>query len=65
MAPTNSLRELISSIADMPKTELISQLCNFNGDFALDFTEDYLNTLTVDRLRHILWAAAVTQLQNH
>jgi len=32
---------------------------NFRGRFKLDFTEDYLNKISVDRLRHILLAALI------
>jgi hypothetical protein len=47
------------SIASLNKGQLKSRIRNFKGRFKLDFTEDYLNKLSTDRLRHILLAALV------
>jgi len=49
-----------TSIAALGRSELTTRIKNFKGRFKLDFTEDYLNNLSVDRLRHILLAALVT-----
>ena len=49
-----------TSIAALGRSELERRIRNFKGRFKLDFTEDYLNKLTVDRLRHILLAALIT-----
>jgi len=46
-----------TSIAALGRNELKTRIRNFRGRFKLDFTEDYLNKLSVDRLRHILLAA--------
>jgi len=48
-----------TSIAALGRNELKSRIRNFRGRFKLDFTEDYLNRLSVDRLRHILLAALI------
>ena len=32
---------------------------NFKGQFKLDFTENYLDSVTLDKLRHILLAALI------
>ncbi len=48
-----------TSIAALGRSELTRRIKNFRGRFKLDFTEDYLNNLSVDRLRHILLAALV------
>jgi len=47
------------SIASLGRHELTRRIRNFRGRFKLDFTEDYLNRLSVDRLRHILLAAVM------
>ena len=47
------------SLAALGRNELEKRIRNFKGRFKLDFTEDYLNKLTVDRLRHILLAALI------
>jgi hypothetical protein len=33
---------------------------NFKGQFRLDFSEDYLDSAGIDKLRHILLAALIT-----
>jgi hypothetical protein len=44
----------------MGKQELQKRIATFKGRFKLDFTEDYLNRASVDRLRHILLAAMIS-----
>jgi hypothetical protein len=46
-----------TSISSLGRNELTQRIRNFRGRFKLDFTEEYLNKLSVDRLRHILLAA--------
>jgi hypothetical protein len=48
-----------TSIAALGRGELTRRIRNFKGRFKLDFTEDYLNNLSIDRLRHILLAALI------
>ncbi len=48
-----------TSLAALGRNELTRRIQNFRGRFRLDFTERYLNDLSVDRLRHILLAALV------
>ncbi|MCH7558162.1 MAG: hypothetical protein IIB56_11990 [Planctomycetes bacterium] len=48
-----------TSIAVLGRNELKRRIRNFRGRFRLDFTEDYLNNISVDRLRHILLAALI------
>ena len=48
-----------TSIAALGRPEIKSRLKNFKGRFKLDFSEDYLKNLSVDRLRHILFAALI------
>jgi hypothetical protein len=59
MASVEYFEETSTSIAALGKDELKKRIKNFNGRFRLDFTEDYLNNLSVDRLRHILLAALI------
>lgn len=53
-----------TSIAALERSELTKRIRNFRGRFKLDFTEDYLNNLSVDRLRHILLAALMNATAN-
>jgi len=51
-----------TSIAALDRSELKRRIRSFRGRFKLDFTEEYLNNLTVDRLRHILLAALINAM---
>lgn len=57
MASRIQLEQTAASIAALGSVELKRRIKNFRGRFKLDFTDDYLNKLSVDRLRHILLAA--------
>ncbi|MFC1760511.1 hypothetical protein ACFL6U_00340 [Planctomycetota bacterium] len=59
MAPRWSLEQITASISGMGKSELKKRIRGFKGRFRLDFTDDYLNQATADRLRHILLAAMI------
>ncbi len=54
-----------TSIASLGRNELTRRIRNFHGRFKLDFTEDYLRKLSVDRLRHILLAALMNVKQHN
>ena len=59
MASKEYFEQTATSISALGKNELKRRIKNFRGRFKLDFTEDYLNNLSVDRLRHILLAALI------
>jgi hypothetical protein len=59
MTPREHFERTATSIAALGRDELKTRIQNFHGRFKLDFTEDYLNNLSVDRLRHILLAALI------
>jgi len=59
MSSTTYFDKETTSIAALGRNELKRRIKNFHGRFKLDFTEDYLNKLSVDRLRHILLAALI------
>jgi len=50
---------LVSEIQAMDRSGLIRLLRNMECDFAVDFTDDFLNSISVDRLRHIALAASL------
>ena len=50
-----------TTLAGMGREQLKKQIRGFKGRFKMDFTEDYLNRLSVDRLRHVLLAALITE----
>ena len=59
MGPREYFEQTTTSIAVLGRNELKRRIKNFRGRFKLDFSEDYLNNLSVDRLRHILLAAII------
>ena len=58
---SHRLENLAVSIASLGKNQVKTKLKGFKGRFKMDFTEDYLNKLSLDRLRHILLAAMLTK----
>jgi hypothetical protein len=54
-----------TTIASLDRMELTRRIKKFRGTFKLDFTEDYLNQSTVDRLRHILMSALIYSKPNN
>lgn len=60
MSAEFSVEKMCCQIASMSKSEVIRRLINFKGSFRMDYSKSYLETLSTDRLRHILLAAVVT-----
>lgn len=65
MSAEFSFEKMCSKITEMSKQEVIRRLLRFDGPIKLDFTRDYLEELSTDRLRHILLAAVVTSNRKH
>ena len=59
MSSAQYVERQVTSVAALGRNELKRRIRNFRGRFKLDFTEDYLNKISVDRLRHILLAALI------
>ena len=59
MSSARYVEKQVTSVAALGRDELKKRIRNFRGRFKLDFTEDYLNKISVDRLRHILLAALI------
>jgi hypothetical protein len=57
MAQNRSFEQVASAVDSLNKTEVKSRLLHFKGRCKFDFTEAYLEALSVDKLRHILVAA--------
>jgi hypothetical protein len=56
---------LAVTISSLDRGEVENRIRNFQGSFKFDFTEEYLKSLTVDRLRHILFAAMTSKLRKN
>lgn len=59
MASEKYFEQTATSISSLGRDELKRRIRNFRGRFKLDFTDNYLDNLGVDRLRHILLAALI------
>ena len=49
--------QMAASLADFGREDLKQRIKDFRGRFKLDFSDDYLDALSLDRLRHLLLAA--------
>lgn len=56
MLHTQQIEEMITLISAMDRATLRMQLANYRADFPLDFTPQFLETVELDRLRHIFLA---------
>jgi len=54
---------MASTIAEMNRDQVKNEILHFEGRFKLDFAEDYLDKLSLEKLRHILLAARLQQCQ--
>jgi hypothetical protein len=50
----------VAVIATLGRDELKKRIKGFQSSLKLDFTDDYLDTISLDRLRHILLAVVLT-----
>lgn len=61
MLLTKSFEKMAISVGTLSKSQVKRHLLNFHGGTKLDFTESYLDSLRLDKLRHILLAALETR----
>jgi hypothetical protein len=59
MLASDQIEEFISMVASMDRPALVYQFDNYRGNFRLDFTPEFLASLSVDRLRHIFLAVCL------
>ena len=65
MASAGKFEKMASKIASLNKAEAKKKIIKFKAGFKMDFTEAYLDSLSVDKLRHILFAALSTKMRTH
>ena len=53
------LETLVSRIASLDRAELVAVLRGLDCDFRLDFTDEFLSTVSIERLQHIVLAASL------
>ena len=55
---------LVHNIQSMDRQSLLGTLKNLDCDFAMDFTDEFLNSISTDRLKHIVLAASLHAHRN-
>ncbi len=50
------IEDLLCLVSTLDRPALTEQFLNFQGSFPVDFTPEFLEKLSVERLRHILMA---------
>jgi len=65
VCPRKRFEQAATSISTLGRGELTRKIKGFQGRFRLDFTDQYLDTASVDRLRHILLGALITGNSRH
>jgi hypothetical protein len=61
MLASAQVEKLICLVAALDRPAIVSQLHAFQASFPVDFTEDFLRTVSLDRLRHIFVALCLQQ----
>ena len=56
---------LVNEIQTMDRDGLIHLLRTMQCDFTVDFTDEFLNSISVERLRHIALAASLHAHNGH
>ena len=59
MARSKNNRIINQTLFVLGKEELVWKILHFDGRFPFDFTSDYLSGLSINKLRHILYAANI------
>lgn len=54
-----TVEKVAADLASMNREELVEFLRNLDCSFVVDFTDEYLNSLDVDRLRHVVLATCL------
>ena len=61
MTSAKRFEKLSALIVSLSRPQLNKRIRKFKGSFKLDFTDSYLEKVSVDKLRHILLAAMLTR----
>jgi len=56
---TQQIEKLATRLASMSRDDLTKTLRKLQCNFRIDFTDDFLNSISDDRLRHIVMAASL------
>jgi hypothetical protein len=61
MLASEQVEELICLVAALDRESLVDHLHDYHASFPIDFTDDFLTTVPLDRLRHIFVALCLQQ----
>ena len=56
MLESQQIDDLIQLVAALDREALLGQFHSYRANFPIDFTDDFLNQMPLDRLRHIFVA---------
>lgn len=59
MLQFDQIEELIGLISALDRVSVTRQLLEFEGDFPIDFTPEFLDSQSVEQLQHLLFALCV------
>ncbi|NLW86757.1 MAG: hypothetical protein GXY38_07775 [Planctomycetes bacterium] len=54
-----AVESLVQRIAGMKRPGLIKELRSLDCNFPIDFSDEFLQTVSIERLRHIILAASL------
>ena len=57
--PVKVNRDIVSTIASMKRSQLVTLLRRMQCGFDIDFSDDYIKSMNIERLRHIALAASM------
>jgi hypothetical protein len=58
-----SVEKMAAQIAGMDRQHVLDLLMNMQCTFPLDFTQEFFESLSIERLRHIALAASLHRLR--
>jgi hypothetical protein len=66
MLQSHQIDDLITLVSILDRNTLVHQFHNYRANFPVDFTDEFLSDLPLDRLRHIFVALCLqTQRMPH
>jgi hypothetical protein len=63
MLQAPQIEELICMVSTLDRPELTRKFLSFHGSFKVDFTPEFLEKLSIDRMRHIFVALCLQNQQ--
>jgi len=61
MLQSHQIEELLLLVSSLDRRQLTRQFQNFRGSFPIDFTPQFLDSLSLERLQHIFLALCLQQ----